>query len=80
MLRENEELRERLTEPEDIVRAIRLGEVDAFVVNETRGERIYSLRNADILCRAMIEEMQEGAVALDSAVPSCSSTPILRAC
>ena len=54
------------TEAEDIVRAIRHGEVDAFVVRDSDEERIYSLRSADVLYRAMIEQMKDGAVALDS--------------
>jgi PAS domain S-box-containing protein len=58
--------RER-TEAEDIVRAIRQGEIDAFVVRESDEDRIYSLRSADVLYRAMIEQMKDGAVALDSA-------------
>ena len=53
-------------EAEDIVRAIRQGEVDAFVVREAAEERIYSLRSADVLYRVMIEEMKDGAVALDA--------------
>jgi PAS domain S-box-containing protein len=53
-------------EAEDIIRAIRQGEVDAFVVREAAEERIYSLRSADVLYRAMIEEMKDGAVALDA--------------
>ena len=53
-------------EAEDIIRAIRHGEVDAFVVREASEERIYSLRSADVLYRAMIEEMKDGAVALDA--------------
>ena len=60
------ELRARLREPEEIIRAIRQGEVDAFVVNDQRGDRVYSLRSADVLYRGMIEEMKDGAVALDS--------------
>jgi two-component system CheB/CheR fusion protein len=52
-------------EAEDIIRAIRDGEVDAFVVREAAEEKIYSLRGADLLYRAMIEEMKDGAVALD---------------
>ncbi|HEY7371357.1 MAG TPA: ATP-binding protein [Polyangia bacterium] len=53
-------------EAQDIVRAIRDGEIDAFVVREAAEERIYSLRSADTLYRAMIEEMRDGAVALDA--------------
>ena len=59
------ELRQRLREPEDIIRALRHGEVDALVVTEPRGERIYSLRSADVLYRGMIENMKEGALVLD---------------
>jgi len=53
-------------EAADIVRAIREGEVDAFVVREAAEEKIYSLRSADLLYRAMVEEMKDGAVALDA--------------
>ena len=63
--RQLDELQARLREPEDIIRAIRQGEVDAFVVNDTNGEQIYRLRNVDTLYRGMIEQMQQGAVALD---------------
>jgi signal transduction histidine kinase/ActR/RegA family two-component response regulator len=61
------ELEARLREPEDIVRAIREGEVDAFVVAAPSGEQIYTLRSADLLYRGMIEDMREGAVALNEA-------------
>jgi PAS domain S-box-containing protein len=54
------------SEAEDIIRAIREGEVDAFVVRESTEDRIYSLRSADVLYRAMIEQMKDGAVALDA--------------
>ena len=54
------ELRNRLSEPEEIVRAVRQGEVDAFVISEPEGTQIYSLRSAEQLYRSMIEEMQEG--------------------
>jgi PAS domain S-box-containing protein len=62
---ELDELRSRLKEPEEIIRALRRGEVDAVVVTDTQGEKIYSLRSADVLYRHMVEEMQEGAVAID---------------
>ena len=65
--REVDELRARLREPEDIIRAIRQGEVDAFVVNDAHGEQIYRLRNVDVLYRGMIEQMRQGAVAIDEA-------------
>ena len=59
------ELRDQLREPEELIRAIRFGEVDAFVVTEGEaGERVYGLRRADHLYRLMIEDMREGAVAV----------------
>ena len=66
-------------EAEDIIRAIRQGEVDAFVVREAAEERIYSLRSADVLYRAMIEEMKDGAVALDASRPHRLLQRVLRA-
>ena len=65
-------------EAEDIVRAIRHGEVDAFVVREADEDRIYSLRSADVLYRAMIEEMKDGAVALDGIRPDRLLQRLLR--
>jgi PAS domain S-box-containing protein len=59
-------LRQRLSGSEEIVRAIREGEIDAFVVSQPQGERIYSLRTADVLHHAMLEEMNEGCVVLDA--------------
>ncbi|HEY8503088.1 MAG TPA: PAS domain-containing protein, partial [Gemmataceae bacterium] len=66
LLRELEELRRQLEEPEELLRALRHGEVDAFVVPEPDGERIYALRSADALYRVMIEQMKQGAVTLSA--------------
>jgi two-component system CheB/CheR fusion protein len=63
---ENEELRRRLEESEETVRAIREGAVDAFVVAEAGGNRIYTLEGADRPYRLFVERMQEGAVTLHS--------------
>jgi PAS domain S-box-containing protein len=63
---EVEELRARLQEAEEILSAIREGGVDAFVVTERRGERVYTLRNSDRPWRRMIEEMRQGAVTATS--------------
>ncbi len=49
LLLEIAELRARLAEPEETVHAIRHGEVDAFVVLEPDGERIYTLGTAELL-------------------------------
>jgi PAS domain S-box-containing protein len=70
-----EHLRARLEEAEDILRAIRQGEVDALVVNEHRGDRVYTLKRPDRTYRLMIEEMTQGAVTLttDGFILYCNS-------
>jgi PAS domain S-box-containing protein len=60
------ELRARLTEAEETLRAIHEGEVDALLVVDAQGERVYTLRGADAPYRALIEQMQEGAVTLSA--------------
>lgn len=59
---ELESLRERLAEAEELLRAIRHGEVDALLISEASGERVYTLRGADAPYRALVEQMQDGAV------------------
>ena len=63
-LEEIQELRVRLEEAEETLRAIRLGEVDALVVTERSTERVYTLKSADRPYRLMIECMRQGAVTL----------------
>ena len=48
LLAEIAELRSRLAEPEETVYAIQRGEIDAFVVLEPDGERIYTLGTAEL--------------------------------
>jgi PAS domain S-box-containing protein len=64
------ELRQRLEEAEETLRAISRGEVDALVVDSPDGESIYTLTSADFPYRLMIDEMNEGAVtvALDTMI------------
>jgi two-component system, sensor histidine kinase len=57
-------LTERLAEAEETLRAVRSGEVDAFIVQGPQGEQIYSLRSAEQPYRNLIEEMLEGAAIL----------------
>ena len=61
---EIDELRLRLEEAEDTIRAIRSGAVDAFVVEVPRGARVYTLETADRPYRLLVEEMQQGALTL----------------
>jgi len=63
--REIEDLRSRLEEAEETLRAIRQGEVDSLVVSTDKGERIYTLRSADYFYRALVEQMGEGAVTIN---------------
>ncbi|HEV2835800.1 MAG TPA: ATP-binding protein [Pyrinomonadaceae bacterium] len=58
------ELRQRLKEAEDTLRAIRNGEVDALVIDGPQGEAIYTLTTADYPYRLMIDEMNQGAVSV----------------
>ena len=58
------ELRARLAEAEETLRAIRVGEVDAVVVSGKRGARVFTLEGAETAYRALIESMNEGALTL----------------
>jgi two-component system CheB/CheR fusion protein len=64
---EIEELRARLVEAEDTLRAISGGEVDALVVDGPRGEQVFTLEGADHSYRIFLEEMHEGAATLNAA-------------
>jgi signal transduction histidine kinase/ActR/RegA family two-component response regulator len=59
-----DELRARLDEAEETLRAIRSGEVDAIVVSGTDGDRVFALEGADTPYRILVEEMSEGALTL----------------
>ena len=61
-----DELRARLAEAEETLRAIRCGEVDALLITDESGERVYTLRSADAPYRALVEQMQEGAVTVNT--------------
>lgn len=62
---ENRDLRRRLDELEDTVRAIRGGTVDAFVIETPEGSQVYTLMGADRPYRIFIESMAQGALTLD---------------
>ena len=68
------ELRLRLEEAEETIRAIRSGAVDAVVVEEPHGPRVYTLQTADRPYRLLVEEMQQGAVTLsnDGSIAYCN--------
>jgi len=64
-LSEIEILRQKLDEANDTIDAIRAGKVDAFIVKDKEGHRIYTLKSADQTYRVFIEKMIEGAVTLN---------------
>lgn len=66
LLDELREVTQRLTECEEMLRAIRSGEVDGLVVKTAEGDRVFTLSGADLPYRIMIEVMNEGAVTLSA--------------
>ena len=62
--RELAELRARLAEAEETLRAIRCGEVDAVVVTGKEGPQVFTLQGAEREYRVLIESMNEGALTL----------------
>ncbi|UOR04653.1 PAS domain S-box protein [Hymenobacter aerilatus] len=64
LTRENEELRLRLQEAEDLISAVRTGAVDALAIQGADGPRIFTLEGADQGYRTLIEQMNEGAMLL----------------
>ena len=71
---ENEQLRLRLEEAEETLRAIRSGAVDAVVVGDARGHRVYTLDGADRAYRVWVEQMNQGAATLyyDGTIAYCN--------
>ena len=57
-------LRARLADAEEMLWAIRQGEIDALVVEGAAGAQIYTLHSAEEPYRALVEQMHEGAVVL----------------
>jgi len=64
LVAENEELRGRLDEAEEILRVIRSGEGDALVVSGVGGEQLFTLKGADHSYRMLIDDMSEGALTM----------------
>jgi len=60
-------LRARLEEAEETLEAIRLGHVEALLVDAAGGPRVYTLEGADHRYRRLVETMSEGALLLSPA-------------
>src|SRR5580700_6075638 len=58
--------RQLMEEAEQTLRAIQYGTVDAFVVEEPEGHRVYTLEGSDLPYSTLVERMQQGAAMLDA--------------
>ncbi len=56
------DLETRLEESEQLINAIKAGEVDAFAINKDDNQQIYTLQSSDYIYRMLIEEFNEGAL------------------
>jgi PAS domain S-box-containing protein len=55
-----------VNEAQETLHAIRSGTVDAFVVEESDGHRVYTLEGADLPYSELVERMQQGAAMLNA--------------
>jgi PAS domain S-box-containing protein len=65
-LPEVERSHQLMEEAEQTLRAIQYGTVDAFVVEEPEGHRVYTLEGSDLPYSTLVEKMQQGAAMLDT--------------
>jgi PAS domain S-box-containing protein len=63
---ELESLRQRLSDADELVRAIHDGEVDAFVLRHRDSYKIHALQDADTAYRVLVEGMRQGAATIAS--------------
>jgi two-component system, NarL family, sensor kinase len=61
---ETQELRRRVEELEETLRAIRMGEVDAVLVSSAQGDQVFTLQGAEHPYRLLVETIEEGAATL----------------
>jgi PAS domain S-box-containing protein len=73
LLQENEDLRRRLEEVEDALRALRAGEADAILV-EVEREKVFTLESADKPYWLLVAQMPQPAATLtgDGTIISCN--------
>ena len=64
LLKEIAALKEELVESTSIVEAIKVGDVDALVVNNNGVPQLYSLETADYTFRLLIEKFRQGALSI----------------
>src|SRR6201996_3911545 len=68
------ELENELADSQEVIAAIRSGEVDAVVVSGPEGEQVFTLRGAESAYRELVEAMNEGAatVSVDGTLLYCN--------
>ena len=59
-----EELENRLGEAEQLIEAIKAGEVDAFALNKNNRSEVFTLQSGDYAYRVLVENFNEGALNL----------------
>ena len=64
--KEVQELRARVAELDETLRAIRMGEVDAVLVSSPGGEQVFTLQGAEHPYRVLVEKIDEGAATLSA--------------
>src|SRR5579871_5737781 len=64
LLSEIAELKERLEESEQLINAIKAGEVDAFAIGTDSKADVYTLESGDFAYRVLVEEFGEGALTI----------------
>ena len=64
LITENADLKRRLKESDELLSAIRHGDIDALVISESEGEKVFTLEGADRAYRIFVEAMNEGAITL----------------
>src|SRR4030088_2363818 len=62
LLTKIDSLENRLAESEQLIEAIKAGEVDAFALNKNNQQEVYTLQSGDYAYRILIEEIGEGAI------------------
>lgn len=58
------ELKEKLQEYEQLIEAIKAGDVDAFAINRNNKPDVYTLESGDYAYRILVEEFNEGALTI----------------
>src|SRR5687767_15215640 len=60
-----EDLQQKLAEAEQLIEAIKAGEVDAFaILNNNNNHEVFTLQSGDYAYRVLIEKFSEGALNL----------------